>query len=183
MKTRLTLALLCFLAPVLAAAGPSDAFDVYAKLMGKTVLMPSTLPFASDAVLSDLSTEKTNAIARLETEFSKQGIAVVQDGPHFVILFPEKQRALITNGLSLRGVELAVTKSHETMPAGVINLVNVDTDMVLPMYASISRRTLLRPGVPPPALIHLKTTCPLTREEALYAIETVLALNGVALME
>src|SRR5882672_928513 len=125
-----TLMLLCFLTPFLAGGGTSDAVDVYASLTGKTVLMPSLLPFSPDAVLSDLPTDKTNAIARFETEFSKQGIAVVQDGPHLVILLPEKERAFITNGLSLRGAELAVTKSGETMPAGTIRFINCDVTQV-----------------------------------------------------
>ena len=67
-----TLTLLCFLTPLLAGAGTSDPVDVYASLTGKTVLMPSLLHFSPDAVLSDLPTDKTNAITRLETEFSKQ---------------------------------------------------------------------------------------------------------------
>src|ERR1051326_4309476 len=178
-----TFTLLCFLAPLVAGASTSDAVDVYTSLTGKTVLMSSVLPFFPDAVLSDLPTDKSNAIARLETEFSKQGIAVVQDGPHFVILLPEKQRAFITNGLSLRGAELAMTKSKEKMPAGTINFINVDAAMVLPMYASISHRTILRPMTLHSAPVNLKAACPLTPEETLYAMATVFALNGVALVE
>src|SRR5438094_2518176 len=74
-----TLLLLCFLAPLLAAAGPPDALDVYASLTEKTLLMPFNLPFLSDPIISDLPTEKTNAIARIESEFAKQGIAVTHD--------------------------------------------------------------------------------------------------------
>jgi len=94
-----TITLMCFLAPLLAGADP---LDVYGNLTGKTVLMPSALPFLSDAIISDLPTEKTNAIARIESELSKRGIAVVQDGPHFVRVSPENQRGFMTN-VSLRG--------------------------------------------------------------------------------
>ncbi len=180
-KTKLTL--LCFLTPFLAGAGMLDAVDVYASLTGKTVLMPSLLPFFPDAVLSDLPTDKTNAVTRLETEFSKQGIAVIQDGPHFVILLPEKERAFLTKGLSLRGAELAVAKSGETLPAGTIRFINCDVTQVLPIYASISHRTILRSITLHSAPVCLKTACPLSREEAIYAFATVFALNGVAVVQ
>src|SRR5436190_8305931 len=106
MIAKRTLTLLCLLAPLLAAAGPPDALDVYASLIEKTLLMPLQLPFLSDPIISDLPTEKTNAIARIESEFAKQGIAVIHDGPHFVILLLEKQRPSLTNDLSLLGAEI-----------------------------------------------------------------------------
>jgi hypothetical protein len=68
------------------------------------------------------------------------------------------------------------------MPAGVMNFSNVDAPQVLAVYAYIGHRTVLRP-ITLNALVHLKTTCAISREEALYAMATVLALNGVAVME
>src|ERR1035438_168295 len=94
MTTKLTLAFICFLAPLLAGASQLDGYGV---LIGKTVLMPSGLPDLSGAIPSDLPTEKTNAIALIEGELSKRGIAVVQDGPHFVIVVRESQRSFLTN--------------------------------------------------------------------------------------
>src|SRR5205085_3094977 len=64
-----------------------------------------------------------------------------------------------------------------------LNFYNVDSGIVLSIYAAYAKRTILRPFVPPPALVRLKTACPVSREEALYAMTTVLALNGVALVE
>ena len=61
------LTLLCFLAPLLTGADP---LDVYGSLTEKTVLMSSALPRLSDALIADLPTEKTNAIARIESELS-----------------------------------------------------------------------------------------------------------------
>src|ERR1051326_1968969 len=117
------LILIYLFAPLLAWA---DTLDTYAELTGKTVLMSSALPFLDDNMLADLPTEKTAAIARIEGAFAKQGIAVLQAGTHFVILFREKQRASLTDVLSLRGNELADTKSQDTTQAGTMNLMNVD---------------------------------------------------------
>lgn len=179
MITKPTITLMFFLAPLLAGADP---LDVYGNLTEKTVLLPSALPFLSDEIISDLPTEKTNAIARIESELLKQGIAVVHDGPHFVRVFPEKQRGFLTN-VSLRGAELAVAKSEGTIATAEINIFGADLGQVLPIFASISQKTILRPATLPSPPLRLKSTCPLTREEAVYAMATVLALNGVAVVE
>ncbi len=153
MITRPTLALIYLFTPLLAGA---DTLDLYAELTGKTVLMASALPMPVETTVADLPTERAAAIDRLEGEFAKQGIAVLEDGPHFVILFREKQRASLTNVLSLRGAELAVTKSQDTTQAGTIKLVNMDPGTVLSIYAAISQRTILRPMVFPATLVRLK---------------------------
>src|SRR5262245_10260331 len=72
--------LLCLLAPVLVVAAPQeDVIDLYAKLTEKTVLMPAMLPFINELILSELPQERTNALARIESEFTKRGIAVIHD--------------------------------------------------------------------------------------------------------
>lgn len=179
MNAQLTFTLLCFLAPLLARA---DILDVYGNLTERTVLCSSALPFPPEALISDLPAEKANAIARIESELAKRGIAVVQDGPHFVRLFPENQRGFLKD-MPLRGAELAAATSEKTVPAGAFKFVGMNPGGVLRIYASISRRTILRPATLPSSLMSLKITCPLTREEAAYAIATVLALNGIAVVE
>ena len=42
----------------------ADTLDVYGKLTGKTVLMPSALPRLPDSIIADLPADKTNAIAQ-----------------------------------------------------------------------------------------------------------------------
>ncbi len=172
------LTLLCCLSPLLAGADP---LSVYGNLTEKTVLMSSVLPRLSDAMIADLPAEKTNAIARIESELSKQGVATIQDGPHFVRVFPEGMRGLMTNVL-LRGTEFTISKSRPPFPAGSINFIAVPLDSVLPFYAEFSQRTILRPAMLPRIDVHLQNTCPLTREEAAYALATVLALNGIAVV-
>jgi hypothetical protein len=173
------LTLVCFLAPLLAGADP---LGVYANLTEKTILMSSAMPRLSDVMIADLPAENANAIARIESNLSKQGIAVVHDGPHFVRLIPENMRNLMTN-VPLRGVELAISKSRPTMPAGAITILGIDLDQLLPFYASFSQRTILRPATLPRITVCLQNTCSLTREEAAYALATVLTLNGIAVVE
>jgi hypothetical protein len=179
MTAKLVLTLVCFLAPLLAGA---DTLDVYGNLTGKTVLMPSAMPRLPDSIVADLPADKTNAIAKIEGSLSEQGLEVVQDGPRFVRVFRKEARDSLTNA-PLRGAELAAGISQELMPTGTINFGQADLNQVLSIYAAMSQRTILRPITLPAPTVNLKTQCALTKEEALYAFTTILALNGICMVD
>lgn len=71
---------------------------------------------------------------------------------------------------------------EETFPAGIIDFRAVDLNQVLQVYAEYVNRTVLRPAnlVSPP--IVLRTQTPLTKTEAIQALDAVLALNGIAMI-
>jgi hypothetical protein len=176
--SKLSLTVICFLTCLLAEAQP---MEVYGSLTGKTVLA-SALPRLPEAMISDLPTDKSNAIAKIEKELSKMGIAIVQDGPHFVRIFPESQVSFFID-TRLRGAELAASNSLPKIQPGEIEFVNIGVDQVLYFYGLISRRTMLRAVGLPPISMSLKTTCEMTQDEAAYALTTVLAFNGIAVIE
>jgi hypothetical protein len=137
----------------------------------------------SDSIVSELPSEKTNAIASIESEFSKRGIYIVQDGPSFIRLLPTGTwQAYLTNA-PLRGAQLATSARQEVLPAGTVNFPGTDLTQVLGIYAEIKKRTILRTRFLPQPIVHLKNQCALTREELIYAFETVLALNGIATVD
>ena len=192
----LTFAFICFLAPLVAGAG---ALDIYGSLTGKTVLMPSALLVLPNLALSDLPPDTTNAIASIERALAEKGIEVVQDGLHFVRVFRKETRDSLTNA-PLRGAELAVSKSpatnasypgaavqgtmgKEAMPQGMIDLSRADLNPVLSIYAAMRQRTILRPATLPAPAISLKAQRALSPEEEAYAVATVLALNGISVVD
>ena len=61
------------------------------------------------------------------------------------------------------------------------NFPGVDVGQVLDIYADLVGRTLIR-GQVPQASITLKTQSPLTKTEAIEALQAVLALNGITLI-
>jgi general secretion pathway protein D len=71
--------------------------------------------------------------------------------------------------------------SEEMIPAGNINFQGVDVSQVLDVYAQLVGRTMLRAGLPPAQII-LRTETPLTKTEAIQALQAVLSLNGIALV-
>ena len=70
---------------------------------------------------------------------------------------------------------------EEIFPAGNINFQGVDVSQVLDVYAKLVGRTLLRATLPQAPII-LKTETPLTRSEAIQALQAVLALNGISVV-
>jgi general secretion pathway protein D len=71
--------------------------------------------------------------------------------------------------------------SEEMIPAGNINFQGVDVSQVLEIYAKLVGRTLLRAGLPTASIV-LRTETPLTKSEAIEALQAVLALNGISVV-
>jgi general secretion pathway protein D len=70
---------------------------------------------------------------------------------------------------------------EEMVPAGTIDFQGVDVDQVLDVYAKLVNRTVIRAALPD-AKIVLKTQTPLTKSEAIEALQAVLALNNISLI-
>ena len=67
--------------------------------------------------------------------------------------------------------------------SGMITLQMADIEQVLALYASITKRTVLRPTQTlPKAQIMLNNETPWTPEEAVQALDTVLAMNGISMI-
>ena len=67
------------------------------------------------------------------------------------------------------------------IPAYSYNFQGVDVNQVLDLYADLVGRTVLRAGLPQVSII-LHTQSLLTRSEAIQALQAVLALNGISLI-
>jgi len=93
---------------------------------------------------------------------------------------PRYQPAAPTAAVQPANASLA--QPEEMIPDGMINFQGVDVGVVLDIYAKLVNRTLLRAAVPN-ATIVLKTQTSLTRTEAIQALQAVLALNGIAVVD
>ncbi len=67
------------------------------------------------------------------------------------------------------------------IPAYSYNFQGVDVNQVLDLYADLVGRTILRAGLPQASIV-LHTQSLLTRSEAIQALQAVLALNGISLI-
>ena len=75
----------------------------------------------------------------------------------------------------------AAAVAEEMIPAGNINFQGVDVSQVLEVYAKLVGRTLLRASLPTASIV-LKTETALTKSEAIQALQAVLALNGISVI-
>jgi general secretion pathway protein D len=72
--------------------------------------------------------------------------------------------------------------SEEIIPAGTINFPATDLKDVLQIYSELVNRTVLRPANLGSPQITLKTQTPLTKREAIMALDAVFALNGISMI-
>ncbi|HEY4416813.1 MAG TPA: secretin N-terminal domain-containing protein [Verrucomicrobiae bacterium] len=75
----------------------------------------------------------------------------------------------------------AAAPKEEVIPAGMIDFQGVDASVVLDQYAKLVNRTVIR-GALPTAQIILKTTTDLTKPELIEALQAVLAVNNISVI-
>lgn len=73
-------------------------------------------------------------------------------------------------------------KPTDVFQAGYINFQNMELLQALDFYAELIGKTVLRPGTLPNTQITLKTQTEMTREELVQALDSVFALNNVAII-
>lgn len=71
---------------------------------------------------------------------------------------------------------------EEMILKGTIKFPGAELDLVLQIYANLVERTILRPSNLPQATITLETQTDLTKTEAIQALDAVLALNGISMI-
>jgi len=76
----------------------------------------------------------------------------------------------------------APAADEEKITPGLIDFASADIGQVLTIYSKLVNRTILRPATLPTATIVLKTQTELTRQEAIQALDAVLALNGISMI-
>ncbi|HEU0009371.1 MAG TPA: hypothetical protein VFT34_06115 [Verrucomicrobiae bacterium] len=78
------------------------------------------------------------------------------------------------------GTNAAGVAAEEVFPPGLIKFQDADLNQVLDIYQELTGRTLLKSGTLPQAKITVKSQTPLTRSEAINALDTILAMNQIA---
>ncbi len=153
--------------------------DLYSILTGRTVLSVP-LPPQVVSVTTQIPADTNSAITFIEGELAKHRIECVPEGDKFVKFLPTywKDTPLKTSLARVKPLAKGSAKS----PVGTINFPSAPLDQVLDMYSQVRNRTILHSALPAVA-IHLASQQPLTREELIYALETTLALNNMAVVE
>ena len=72
--------------------------------------------------------------------------------------------------------------AEEVFPPGLIKFQDADLTQVLEIYQDLTGRTVMRPANLPATKVTIRTQTPLTRKEAIQALDSILSLNGISMI-
>jgi len=173
-------------------ASRRQALEIYQRLVGRTLLFSGAI--TQGARLS-LRMDPPAAAVELANglENALDGLVFHPDGEKFTVIGREGDFEKLTPELHqfARNLKLSnpvppgaqTSHSEDTVPAGMLNFQNTDFFQVLQIFQELVNRTLLRPARLSGSGVYLKTQTPLTRQDAVYALCAVLALDGLSFVD
>jgi hypothetical protein len=155
--------------------------DLYGELTGKTILRSAAIPKLPAAWPPDLLQDTNRAIAFIEGELATGGFEAVPDGEKFLRLLPAIWRNS-TVATDLARIQPSAAGGEE-VPKGSVIWMNADlASQALPIYAELTHRTVLYSPMLPCCGLHFRNQSMLTKNELIYGLQVVLALNGIAVI-
>jgi len=166
----------------LEAAGLQTVLYLFAEFSDRTILQHPLLPNKQFSLASG-ATNRAEAAQILKRALSEKRIAVVPDGAKFLLVAPEE----MISALNPRSGEIATTNPSSTkgelFPRGSINFDAATLANVLMIYAEFLGGKLDDTGRPlRDGKVVLKVQTALTKEERLYAFETLVGWQGIKLV-
>jgi type II secretory pathway component GspD/PulD (secretin) len=76
----------------------------------------------------------------------------------------------------------AAGPDEEVFPPGLIKFQDTDLSQVLDFYQELTGRTVVRPASLPATKVTIRSQTPLTRTEAIQALDTILAMNQITMI-
>lgn len=164
----------------LREAALDEVISLYAEFMQRTVLRP---PLAKNPVtLRAEAANQAEAAAVVARSLADKGLTNILDGNKFVMIVPVERASMANPHSAQLEFPPAVpttpksgSSPEEIIPSGTINFPGTDLYQVLSIYAEMIGRQFDRNADFPwrGKTIFLRTQSPLTKEEAIYALDTV----------
>jgi hypothetical protein len=160
-----------------------SVLDLYQNFCQRTLLMHPKLSNAPFTFRSS-ATNEAGAVGDLQKAFAEREIVMVPDGEKFLMIAPEYAAA----SLQPRSMQAKPNDSNgdphkeEMIPPGTIDFRGADTYQVLAVYGMLVDHKLSQTSRLPPhdfSGYFLKTQTPLSRTEAIYALEALVNLHGL----
>ena len=164
---------------VLEHCNLTSVLNLYAGFRDRTILRS---PLVEDVPLSLVAatTNVADAAAAIEKALNAQGIAAILDGDKFAMVVPQAEAAKAKPRLAQIKVPASNVRERELMPAGTINFPQANLINVVQIYAELAGRKL--DGSEKTFLdgpqIRLKSQTDLSKEEVLYALDTLFEWQG-----
>jgi hypothetical protein len=163
----------------LAEANVDAVLSLYAECKGRTLLRWPRLP-ATSFTLAASTTNQAQAVLVLEKALAAKRIATIPDGEKFLMVVPVSETAVVKPHSSEIKVPTGKGVDSELMPARVIAFNEATLHQAAQFYASLIGRKLDRNQPPLQATLPIifRNQTPLTKEECLYALDTLFCWQG-----
>jgi hypothetical protein len=125
---------------------------------------------------------RAEAAQGIEKQFAAEGITFIPDGESFVIAVPKQDVSKVKPHAPPHPNSTSSSQGTEMIAPGMIDFRAVDPSQVVQLYAEWVGKKLDRSQKVPFRSIYpvtIRSETPLTRGEAVYAIETLLLWQGV----
>jgi len=157
----------------------NQTLQLYAELANKTLLHSAQLPMVLLKLKTQTTMSKSAAIYALRASLALQGIVVVPVGEKFDAVLPSNEVAtFIPPGPKPVAGETVIALSDIPQFRR-----GATAQQLVDYYAGLAERTAAAaPGLSESRIL-FKAQTPLTKSELRLALETVLMLNGLAIVE
>ena len=164
---------------VLENAPLESLLSLFGEFSGRTLLCWQSLSNTL-FIVGASNVNKQNVAAILQRALTLNHLKVIPDGDNFLMIVPESEAVHAKPSAPKVDSSDSLT---ELLPAGAINFPNTDITQVMEIYAELVGKKLDRSAhYPMVRRIHFKNQTPLAKEEAVYALDTLFAWNGVKMV-
>jgi hypothetical protein len=174
--------------------GLNEVLQLFASFTNRSLLRWPYLP-ASPFSLRAPAKDEAGAARILEQALVAEGFSIIRDGEKFLMIVPKSKAGRVNphapranastgSGTNIQAAAPGSGGSEEGLIApGMIDFRGADARQVVDIYAYMLGRTFDAGDSPHlNGVISFRTQTRLTKEEALYAIETMLRWNGIKLV-
>jgi len=171
---------------VLKNAGLGSVLHLYSRCTGCSLLQHPALPRQMKFSLASQAGTLTEARRAIEAAFAEKLITTIPDGERFIIVAPQSEVPQIKPNApkSASAAHPKNSSANELIPASMIDLRGADDVQTATLYSELLGKKLDR-AAPllssgPPGT-YFNTITPVSKEEATYAIGTLLSWRNIKL--
>lgn len=160
-------------------ADSRQVLELYEELANRTVLRPNNLSGSPMTFKNETMLTRAQGVWMLEAMFQLQGLAVISGGNNLAIVAPFAR----TNGLP-RFAAFPLLQDTEPVGNQTLHLSSASAEQFLKLYCSLAKKEFesVAPAVRN-MRIDFRSRNSLARREAIFALETLAALNDLAFIE
>jgi hypothetical protein len=179
---------------VLEDVGLNEVLQLFAQFTNRSLLRWPDLP-ATSFSLRAAAKDRVGAARILEKALVAEDLSIIPDGEKFLMIVPKAKAATVKpHAPSAKAATDSGNKTQAAAPGsggteqeplmpGLIDFRSADVAQVADVYAIMLGRKLDLSGrLPAGGTISLTTQTPLTKEEGVYALETLLHWSGIKLV-